>query len=123
MIHRQTQKKPAYRGLEDASKYRQSVCDPGFTRLQFQSHAPEPFLGDEIKAARGTTNQHGVAVMEISSELNERGVHSGFYRIRVSKKSAATEQIPARYNEQTQLGIEVEPVSPESRDASFNLAF
>ncbi|MCC7474681.1 MAG: hypothetical protein IT425_04755 [Pirellulales bacterium] len=84
---------------------------------------PEKFLGDHLKMARGTTNQHGVAVMEISNKRDERGVASGFYRISVSKKSGSgTESIPARYNTQTQLGLEVEPLSPESRDASFNLA-
>jgi hypothetical protein len=82
---------------------------------------PEPFLGDAFKPARGKSNQHGVAVMQISELPDERGVSSGFYRIEVSKKSNGVETIPAKYNAQTQLGLEVEPASPESRDASFNL--
>lgn len=83
---------------------------------------PEAFLGDAIKTARGTTDQNGMAVMQISDQPDQRGVHPGFYRIEVSKKPSGSETIPSRYNTETGLGLEVEPASPTSRDASFNLS-
>jgi hypothetical protein len=82
---------------------------------------PEEFLGPNVKPAVGTTNKHGVAVMQISNEPDERGVQSGFYRIEISKPSSPG-SVPARYNTETQIGMEVEPNSPESRDANFDLA-
>lgn len=82
---------------------------------------PEEFLGPNIKPAVGTTNKHGVAVMQISNEPDERGVQSGFYRIEISK-AGSPGAVPARYNTDTQLGMEIEPQSPESRDANFDLA-
>lgn len=82
---------------------------------------PEAFLGEGLKPARGVTNQDGVAVMQISKEPHERGVQSGFYRVQISKKNGETESLPTRYNSTSQLGIEVEPTSPSSRDVSFAL--
>jgi hypothetical protein len=83
---------------------------------------PEKFLGEAIKPAKGRTDQDGVAVMQISDERDERGVQPGFYRIEVSKQPSGSETIPARYNAETQLGLEVEPISPDSRDATFSLS-
>lgn len=81
---------------------------------------PEPFLGDAIKPVQGKTDEHGVAVMQISRKPTERGVQLGFYRMRISKKSGDKELLPARYNSESELGLEVEPVSA-SRDLNFAL--
>lgn len=83
---------------------------------------PEKFLGEAIEPAKGKTDQDGVAVMQISDERDERGVRPGFYRIQVSKQPSGSETIPARYNTETQLGLEVEPIAPDSRDATFTLS-
>jgi hypothetical protein len=50
-----------------------------------------------------------------------RGCHLGVYRVRISKKDAqGRETVPARYNTQTQLGIEVGPAMEGGY--TFNLA-
>ena len=89
---------------------------------------PEPFLGNEIKTAAGTTNQFGDAAPTISAEERPDptlpgGVHFGLYRVRISKLSAGQEAIPARYNAQTTLGQEVAYDDPEmnANNMSFDL--
>ena len=71
--------------------------------------APEPFRGDGVKPARGTTDERGRARPQVEG-APLRGCHLGAYRVRISKKDArGRETLPARYNVQTQLGIEVGP--------------
>ena len=75
---------------------------------------PENFLGSEVKPAKGTTDATGTAYVKISDHPDERGVHLGFYRVEVSKKKPeGTEAIPARYNTQTEVGVEVAPDDAE----------
>jgi hypothetical protein len=72
---------------------------------------PEAFMADSIKPARGTTNDRGVARVQIEG-ANLPGCHLGIYRVRITKPGAdGQESVPARYNAQTQLGIEVGPGS------------
>jgi hypothetical protein len=68
---------------------------------------PEDFLGQAVKSASGTTEDDGFATIRISPDPDENGVHLGFYRIRVSKKANGKETIPTRYNEKTELGVEI----------------
>jgi hypothetical protein len=71
---------------------------------------PESFLGSEVKPAKGTTDATGNAYVKISDHPDERGVHLGFYRVEISKKKPdGTEAIPARYNSNTEVGVEVAP--------------
>jgi hypothetical protein len=70
---------------------------------------PDEILGPAIKAASGITDTDGFASVIISSNPDENGVHLGFYRIQVSKKANDKETIPARYNEKSELGVEVSP--------------
>ena len=66
---------------------------------------PEKFLGDDIKACEGTTNQRGVADLSIpNSERKLPGGAPGLYLIRITSDTVA---IPAKYNTQTTLGAEV----------------
>ncbi len=66
---------------------------------------PEQFLGDNIKACEGTTNQRGMASLSIpNSERKLPGGAPGLYLIRITSTNA---QIPAQYNTQTKLGAEV----------------
>lgn len=84
--------------------------------------APESFLGDAVKAARGTTDNSGSTHLEISRSPDESGVQLGFYRIEVSKQGAdGQEQIPARYNAETELGVEVTRDDPSSERITVDL--
>ncbi|MEA1952171.1 MAG: hypothetical protein U9N87_12365 [Planctomycetota bacterium] len=66
---------------------------------------PEKFLGENIKACEGTTNQRGMASLSIpNSERKLPGGAPGLYLIRITSTNA---QIPAHYNTQTTLGAEV----------------
>jgi hypothetical protein len=73
---------------------------------------PEPFLGNEIKTAFGTTNAHGDVAPTIPP--GERpdpslpgGAHFGLYKVRISKEVNGKETLPSRYNTETVLGQEV----------------
>lgn len=69
---------------------------------------PEPFLGPSVKAAKGTTDASGLASLQISKDPDERGVHLGYYRVEVTKAGPdGKEQIPARFNSETGLGVEI----------------
>jgi hypothetical protein len=73
---------------------------------------PEPFLGQEIKTATGTTNPFGDAAPTIAPEDRPDptlpgGVHFGLYRVRITKPTNGQESLPARYNKETTLGQEV----------------
>jgi hypothetical protein len=78
---------------------------------------PEPFLGDQIKAAEGETSPVGMSTVSIPKANRPApdsppGVQLGFYKIRVSKQAGGKETIPARYNTETTLGQEVAPDDP-----------
>ncbi len=73
---------------------------------------PEAFLGDEIKAAFGTTDQFGGTSLSIPKDQRPDpklpgGAHFGLYKVRISKIVNGQETIPARYNTDTILGQEV----------------
>src|SRR5690606_11880119 len=69
---------------------------------------PEEFLGPGVKPASGTTDSAGVAHLRISNDPDEAGVHLGFYRIEVSKKSTSgQETLAASNNTATQHGVEI----------------
>jgi hypothetical protein len=70
---------------------------------------PESFLGPSIKPASGTTDEWGKAQMQIEGE-RVPGCQCGFYRVEISKKDqTGQDMIPARYNTETVLGLEVGP--------------
>jgi hypothetical protein len=78
---------------------------------------PEPFLGNEIKAAIGVTNPFGDAAPTIPKEQRPDprlpgGIHLGLYKVRISKMVNAKEMIPSRYNAETTLGQEVSNDDP-----------
>lgn len=84
---------------------------------------PEAFLGEELKAASGTTGDRGTTVLRISDDPDERGCHLGLYRVEVSKKGAdGRETVPDRYNAQSELGIEVAPDDPSLEKVNLNLS-
>lgn len=82
---------------------------------------PEPYLGDDIKAATGLTNDRGVAQMAISTEdlpadqRDIKAIHYGTYKVRITHP---TVKLPPKYNTETTLGYESRPGDPY---ASFAL--
>lgn len=83
---------------------------------------PEKFLGEEIETATGRIDELGMAKIIISPEPETAGVRVGLYRVLISKIDAGKETVPARYNEQTELGVEIAPDVPASRNLVFNLS-
>jgi hypothetical protein len=86
---------------------------------------PEEFLGDDIKMASGKTNKNGRAWLSIptTGPRDPPGVAFGFYRVEVTK---AGDNIPAKYNAETTLGIEVALDSPAihvDKGIRFNLEY
>jgi hypothetical protein len=76
---------------------------------------PEPYLGNEVQAASGTTNGSGATQLGIPPEClpshleRLNAVHYGTFKVRVTHP---TIEIPAKYNSQTQLGYETEIGNP-----------
>ena len=73
---------------------------------------PEEFLGDVIHLATGETDAEGYTPMSMAEEdmphENVRsGVGPGLYLVRISKEVNGKEIVPAKYNTETTLGIEV----------------
>jgi hypothetical protein len=88
---------------------------------------PESFLGDEIKAAYGTTNASGDVAPSIPPEDRPSpdlpgGVHFGLYKVKVSKIVDGKETVPPRYNEQTILGQEVSYDDPAIKSMLVKIA-
>jgi len=71
---------------------------------------PEPFLGGAVKPATGESNSTGLVGPTMAPEDLPEGVHfglqAGLYKIHVSHPAIRS---PAKYDEQTRLGIEVPP--------------
>jgi hypothetical protein len=72
---------------------------------------PEKFLGDKMKIAKGKTNANGLAILVVeNSEPNDPpGIGPGYYRVEINK---AGEDIPAKYNTSTILGIDTTVDNP-----------
>jgi hypothetical protein len=84
------------------------------------SLVPEKFMGEAVKMATGTTDPTGLCSLSMSEQ--EAGTHVGFFRIEVSKKNPAGQEIvPAKYNSQTQLGGIIGPDSPLIDEGSLVL--
>lgn len=67
---------------------------------------PEAFLGEGFKTCRGTADESGRAMMS-GADANYPGAYVGAYRIRISKMEGGREILPARYNAESELGLEV----------------
>src|SRR5262245_57863893 len=69
---------------------------------------PEKFHGDSLKPASGVSDITGDVELKIAGSTLP-GIACGFYRIEVSIKNGGKETLPARFNSQTTLGVEVHP--------------
>jgi hypothetical protein len=82
---------------------------------------PEKYLGEELAIAQGVTNGRGMAPMKISDEPDGVGANLGFYRVEISKIVDGKETIPAKYNTDSELGIELASDVTESVTPVFDL--
>jgi hypothetical protein len=70
---------------------------------------PESFLGSEVSAAQGTSNNSGVAVMAVPEDRlpadlkGISGIHAGLYRVEITHP---TQPIPEKFNTKTTLGFD-----------------
>jgi hypothetical protein len=80
---------------------------------------PEPYLGEEVIAAKGITNGRGLVQMSIpaeqlpSAQQSLKAIHFGTYKVRINHP-----KVPAKYNTDTTLGYETRSGDPF---ATFNL--
>jgi hypothetical protein len=72
---------------------------------------PEKFLGGHMKTASGKTAFNGVAVIKTENPEpgDLPGLGPGFYRVEITKPG---EEIPAKYNTETILGIDTTMDNP-----------
>lgn len=73
-------------------------------------YEPEPFLADYLAPASGETDQFGLFAASVAKEDRPTadtpsGVPMGFYRVRITSKEGKS--VPARFNTDTVLGLEV----------------
>lgn len=76
---------------------------------------PEPYLGDDIQAAHGLTNDYGAANLGMSPEKapaalkNMKLIQYGTFKVKVTHPKV---NLPAKYNTETTLGYETIPGMP-----------
>ena len=78
---------------------------------------PEPFLGDVIEPAVGTTTRSGHA-QPTAESADVAATRIGMYRVEITSPDV---DIPVRYNTQTTLGVEVAAVTDPKGRAVFRL--
>jgi hypothetical protein len=85
---------------------------------------PVAMYGDELPPAEGTTNADGVAQPSIGADNLPENLASrpllypGLYHVEITHP---TTSLPAKYNEATELGCEVDPSSRDGASAKFDL--
>jgi hypothetical protein len=78
---------------------------------------PEPFLGEEFKAAVGQTNANGDVSVTIPKDQRvpadaPPGLYLGLYKVRFSKMVNGAESLPAKFNTETIIGQQIAPDDP-----------
>jgi hypothetical protein len=82
---------------------------------------PEVFLDGMLGAARGTTGVRGTAQIDsVAAEGDETlpGTPPGIYRVRITHPEV---NLPARYNQETTLGMEIAPLEQGADNKTFRL--
>jgi hypothetical protein len=83
---------------------------------------PEPFLEGAVMPASAETSASGVAGLSMAPEDLPKGVRAGvqpgFYKIRLTHP---TQRIPVKFNEETELGLEVKPLFDTFNPPIFDL--
>jgi hypothetical protein len=83
---------------------------------------PESFLGPALSTGKGTTDKSGMATVSQPSRGAgdpDNGMCPGFYRVEITKGS----EIPAKYNKDTTLGIEVAADAQTGGGNTFELDY
>lgn len=83
---------------------------------------PEVFLEGTLGEARGTTGVRGTAQLDsLAAEGDETlpGTPPGIYRVRITHPEI---DLPARYNDETTLGMEVAPMEQGADNKTFRLS-
>ena len=75
---------------------------------------PAPFMEGIIAPASGVTTEDGTVTMDAKLSARRATVNLGFYRIKVNSEKT---KIPAKFNEETTLGVEVAPIA-DAMDAN-----
>jgi hypothetical protein len=65
----------------------------------------ESFLPPSVRTCRGVTDEQGIAIVGIP-DADPPGAHPGFYKVKITHE---TIDVPARYNTETTLGVELAP--------------
>jgi hypothetical protein len=81
---------------------------------------PEPFLGPSYRSHQGQTNGAGITQMDPDLKEFGSGIYVGLYKVRISKLVDGKETLPARYNKETELGVEL---ATDVRGAQDNTTF
>ena len=81
---------------------------------------PEPFMGNELKAAEGVTDAGGVAAVTIP-DATYPGVNCGLYRVEIIGTGNDGKPLPERVNTATTLGVAVGAGIPETGSVEFRL--
>jgi len=68
---------------------------------------PESYMGDVIKAGTGVTDERGSTPITAEGQKRTGMMQCGYYRVELSSIQNGKETIPAKFNSQTTLGIEV----------------
>jgi hypothetical protein len=88
----------------------------GMTRVKYKrrllegatvTFEPEEFLGEAFSVCSGVTNEDGIASIK-GHDAGFPGIYLGFYRVRITKEVKGKELLPAKYNEETELGYEAQ---------------
>jgi hypothetical protein len=76
---------------------------------------PEKFMGADYPPASGETDKDGAAIMAATTlqPKDPQGLFPGFYLVRITRPDGS---IPAKYNTQTILGVEISQDPPFYRD-------
>lgn len=83
-------------------------------------YEPEAFLGGSTPKASGTSNAEGVVGL-VSEELSDatlQGVYTGLYLVRITHP---TVEIPAKYNTETELFVELSPMDMQNDTPTFSI--
>ncbi|MEM9658969.1 MAG: EF-hand domain-containing protein, partial [Planctomycetota bacterium] len=73
---------------------------------------PEPFLGDIVEPATGTTTIDGLVRMKADGS-DVKAVRVGMYRVEITDPRG---KVPAKYNTETEQGIEVSGMTDPNRN-------
>jgi hypothetical protein len=76
---------------------------------------PESILGDSTRPAVGVTDASGQC-KPVAAGAKYPGAQIGLYRVSVSKDAGGREQVPAKYNSATELGIEVSSLAHDEME-------